>query len=87
MDHSGDGAIFGGLAAKNAVIGVLAGMVEKIDARARKNDRCRNQHSRAQEVAEDDFESAISPRLGSERIRLSHWRWSGEHQILPHSPL
>ena len=78
---------FGGLAAKDAVIGGLARVAEEVGTRSPEDDSRREQDSGAQQIAQDDFDAAISPRLGLERLRLARWRLGGGHQIFPQNPL
>jgi hypothetical protein len=86
VHDSRDGAEFGGLALKDAVIGGLMRVAGKVDTGSREDDGRRDQDSGAKQVAEDDFQAAISPRLGLERMRFAPGRWSGGHQIFPHNP-
>jgi hypothetical protein len=68
LDDSADGAVFGGLAAKDVVIGRLVGMAGEVDTRSQEYDSRRDKDSGAEQVAENDFNAAISPRLGLERL-------------------
>jgi hypothetical protein len=89
VDDSGNGAEFRGLAAKDAVIGGLVPMMGKVDTRSQENDGRREQDARAEQVAEDDFDTVIVPRwrLGLLRVRLWSGRIGSGHQIFPQNPL
>jgi hypothetical protein len=87
VDDSGDGAEFRRLAAKDAVIGGFVRMTREVDTRSGENDSRREQDSGAEQIAEDDFQSPISPRLRFERMRLARGRSGGGHQIFPQNPL
>jgi hypothetical protein len=68
LDDSADGAVFGGLAAKDAVIGGIVRVAGEVDTRSQEYDSRRDKDSGAEQVAENDFNAAISPRLGLERL-------------------
>jgi hypothetical protein len=87
LDDSGDDAIFGGFAAKDAVIGGIMRVAVEVDARSHEHDSRRDKDSGAEQVAENDFNAAVSPRLGFERLRLARGRLGGGHQIFPQNPL
>src|SRR6266853_6062406 len=55
LDDSGDGAIFGGFAAKDAVIGGIMRVAVEVDARSHEHDSRRDKDSGAEQVAENDF--------------------------------
>jgi hypothetical protein len=82
-----DRAEFGGLAAKDAVIGGLVRVAEEVDTRSPEDDSRRDKDSGAEQVTENDFDAVIVPRLrlGLERLRL--WRLGSGHQIFPQNPL
>jgi hypothetical protein len=63
VQDSRDGAEIGRLAAKDPVIGGFVRVAREVDTRSAENDRRREQHSGAQQVAENEFDAAISPRL------------------------
>jgi hypothetical protein len=65
VDDSGNGAVIGGLAAKDAVIGGFGGMTDKIDAGSGENDGGGEQDSGAEQVAEDEFDAVIVPGFGA----------------------
>ncbi len=87
LDDSGDGAVFGGLAAKDAVIGGLVRMARQVDTRSEEDDSRRDKDSGAEQIAENDFDAPISPWLRFERLRLAGGRLGGGHQIFPQNPL
>jgi hypothetical protein len=86
-----DRAEFGGLAAKDAVIGGLVRVVEEVDTRSPEDDGGRDKDSGAEQVTEDDFDPVIVPRLrlrlGLERLRCGDGRSGSGHQIFPQNPL
>jgi hypothetical protein len=83
LNDSGDGAVFGGLAAKDAVIGLLVRVVRQVDATSREDDSRGEQDSEAKQIAENDFDAVIVPDWGSSLGMLL----GGGHQIFPQSPL
>jgi hypothetical protein len=87
LDNSGDGAVCGGLAAKDAIIGGFVRVPSEVDTTSAENDSRREQNSGAKQVPEDDFDAAISPRLRLERPQSARGRWGGGHQIFPQKPL
>ena len=63
--------IVGRLAAKDPVIGGLVRVPREVNASSRENHRRREQNSRAKQVAEDEFQAAVSPRLRLKGLRLA----------------
>jgi hypothetical protein len=68
LDDSGDGTVLRGLAAKDVVIGRIVRMAGEVDTRSQQDDSRRDKDSGAEQVAENDFNAAVSPRLGFERL-------------------
>jgi hypothetical protein len=87
LDDSTDGAVFGGLPSKDAVIGGLVRVAGEVDAGSEEYDSRREENSGAEQVPDDDFNAAVSPRLGLKWVRLARGRWGGGHQIFPQNPL
>jgi hypothetical protein len=87
LDNSGDGAVCGGLAAKDAIIGGFVRVPGKVDTTSTENDSRREQNSGAKQVPEDDFNAAISPRLRLEGLWSARGRLRSGHQIFPQKPL
>jgi hypothetical protein len=69
LDNSGDGAVCGGLAAKDAIIGGFVRVPSEIDTTSTENNSRREEHSCTKQVPEDDFNAAISPGLRLKRPR------------------
>jgi hypothetical protein len=86
VQDSGDGAEIGGFAAKDTVIGGFVRVAREVDTRSAENDGGREQDSGAEQVAEDEFDAAVSPWLGLERMG-SRGRLGCGHQIFPQNPL
>jgi hypothetical protein len=59
-------------------------MAGEVDTRSPENDsRCQHDAG-AEQVAEDDFDAVIVPRLLPGRARLWGGRWRAGHQIVAH---
>ncbi len=79
LHNSRDRAELRRLATKNAVVGGFVRVTREINAGSQDNDRSRDQHSGAQQIAQDDFDTVIVPRLCLWLDRLRRGRLSGVH--------
>ena len=82
LNNTANGTEVGGLAAKDPVISVLMPVAEEINTRSREYNRRREHNSGAKQIAEDDFNAVIVPRL----LLWNRQFWRG-HQISPQNPL
>jgi hypothetical protein len=64
-------------------------VAEEINTRSAENNSRREQDSGAKQIAEDDFDAVIIPRLrlGLNQLRSGGGRLGGGHQIFPQNPL
>jgi hypothetical protein len=79
LNHAGDGPIIGRLAAKHMVVRRLVRVPKQVDAAATKNHCGGDEHSGAEQVPENPFQTPISPRLGRELMSVPHRRGSNCH--------
>jgi hypothetical protein len=87
VDDSGNGAVIRRARRERCGNWRARAMTGKVDTGSRENDGGREQDSGAEQVAEDDFDAVIVPRLWVAAGAAVGRALGGGHQIFPQNPL